>query len=178
MRSTGQTDEALHAAIALLPFADATSLDLGPLARDLAACGATVTRLASMELPPGAFNTKRRQYDAHALLERVARVAARGRILGVTAADLYVPRLNFVFGLAHSSGRAAIISLARLHAADPAIARMRALKEAIHEIGHMLGLGHCADARCVMYFSNMLADTDRKGHGFCRRCRAQIEGIS
>jgi hypothetical protein len=60
-----------------------------------------------------------------------------------------------VFGLAESQGRVALISLARLSAnAEPGKARARALKEALQELGHTLGLGHCDNSRCVMRFSN------------------------
>ncbi len=51
----------------------------------------------------------------------------------------------------------------------------RVVKEAIHELGHTYGLGHCRDARCIMYFSNSLLDTDRKGAAFCVNCRRMVE---
>jgi predicted Zn-dependent protease len=100
------------------------------------------------------------------------------RVLGVTDADLYVDSLNFVFGLAESPGRAAVISTARLRNADETLCRSRVLKEAIHELGHTLGLGHCHDPRCVMHFSNTLADTDRKGSRLCQNCRARLSAGS
>jgi len=53
---------------------------------------------------------------------------------------------------------------------------VRAVKEAVHELGHTFGLDHCSDPRCVMHFSNMLADTDRKGREFCPSCRARLAG--
>ena len=71
----------------------------------------------------------------------------------------------------------AVISLARLYPEfygqprDPGLFKARAVKEAVHELGHLLGLGHCPDPACVMAFSNSLADTDRKGPGFCAPCR-------
>jgi archaemetzincin len=98
-------------------------------------------------------------------------------ILGVTGVDLTAPGLNFVFGLADPRGRVAVISLARLYPEfygqprDPRLFKARAVKESVHELGHLLGLDHCPDPACVMAFSNSLADTDRKGPGFCRRCR-------
>ena len=91
--------------------------------------------------------------------------------------DLTVPGLNFVFGLADPASRGAVISLARLYPEfygqprDPGLFKARALKEAVHELGHLLGLGHCPDPACVMAFSNSLSDTDRKGPEFCARCR-------
>ena len=101
-------------------------------------------------------------------------------ILGVTGVDLTAPGLNFVFGLADPRGRAAVISLARLYPEfygqprDPGRFKARAVTEAVHELGHLLGLGHCSDPACVMAFSNSLADTDRKGPGFCRACREKL----
>jgi DNA polymerase-4 len=89
----------------------------------------------------------------------------------VTEHDLYAGGLNFVFGLAECPGRAALISLYRLgQEAGEALFRERALKEALHELGHSLSLGHCPDSCCVMHFSNCLADTDRKGSEPCARC--------
>jgi archaemetzincin len=48
------------------------------------------------------------------------------------------------------------------------------VKEAVHELGHTLRLAHCSNAGCVMYFSNSLDDTDRKGDTYCERCVARL----
>lgn len=101
-------------------------------------------------------------------------------ILGVTGVDLTAPGLNFVFGLADPGGRAAVISLARLYPEfygqprDPRLFKARAVTEAVHELGHLMGLDHCPNPACVMAFSNSLADTDRKGPGFCEACREKL----
>lgn len=85
-----------------------------------------------------------------------------------------IPIDHFVFGIA-SPGGACVVSTARLAiGADDALFRARLLKEAVHELGHTLGLEHCTDPGCVMHFSNSLADTDRKGAACCRRCTARI----
>ena len=101
-------------------------------------------------------------------------------ILGVTGVDLAAPGLNFVFGLADPRNRTAVISLARLYPEfygqprDPRLFTARAVTEAVHELGHLMGLGHCPDQACVMFFSNSLADTDMKGPGVCRLCREKL----
>ncbi len=48
------------------------------------------------------------------------------------------------------------------------------VKEAVHDLGHTCGLGHCRNPRCVMFFSNTLGDTDVKGPGFCAACREKV----
>jgi archaemetzincin len=83
--------------------------------------------------------------------------------------------LNFVFGEADARLGIAVFSLARLHTPDRNHFVHRAATEAIHELGHTFGLTHCDDVRCVMWFSNTLAETDRKGTEFCGAHARAIE---
>jgi archaemetzincin len=136
-----------------------------------AAMGFGVTVASERAIPVGSYDPARRQHRAEALVD-LARQEAGERVLAVTESDLYSDDLNFVFGLADSSGRAAVISLHRLRAdGDAPLFSERAVKEAIHELGHTMGLRHCPDPGCVMHFSNSLADTDRKATAMCDRCR-------
>ncbi len=145
--------------------------------------GAQVIWGPALAVPRAAYNSRRRQYQAERflpLLDQVPRTTG-ALVLGVTAVDLYVPRLNFVFGLAAEHWGLALISLARLHPRfyhlppNPEVLCRRAGVEAVHELGHLRRLDHCARPDCVMFFSNTLADTDRKGDDFCPRCRALLE---
>ncbi|MHB1007373.1 MAG: archaemetzincin family Zn-dependent metalloprotease [Chloroflexota bacterium] len=133
----------------------------------------------ALPLSDDALNPARRQYSSPWLLSHLRAVgAAEGTaVLGVVDEDLYVEGLNFVFGQAELPGQWAVISLCRLRGQGVDAAEtlyQRALKEAVHEIGHTVGLGHCPDPACVMHFSNTLADTDRKGHLPCTAC--QLKG--
>jgi len=85
--------------------------------------------------------------------------------------DGYYPGFNFVFGLAVPELMTAVVFTARLRGAR---FEERLAKEITHEAGHLYGLGHCDDPRCVMYFSNSIYDTDRKTPYFCQRCRRQL----
>lgn len=128
------------------------------------------------------YNPSRRQYHSTKLLtalEQSARGIDAVKVLGVTDVDLYVPTLNFVFGEAQCLGRVALISTHRLHPeyygeTDPELFRKRVLKEAVHELGHTLGLGHCVNQACVMFFSNSIMDTDRKDYRLCANCLRKI----
>ena len=103
-------------------------------------------------------------------------------LLAVADVDLYVNSLNFVFGEADPTNRAAVISVIRLRQSfyglrnNSKLFLKRTGKEAIHELGHVLGLRHCLNPRCVMFFSNSLADTDRKEDDFCKKCRNSLRG--
>jgi len=132
-----------------------------------------------LEVPSKAYNPMRRQYRSSSILESIE-VAENQIVLGVIEDDIYTGHLNFVFGEAELNGSKAIISLRRLRPneygmKDGNLLRLRALKEAIHEIGHVLGLTHCSNPKCVMHFSNSVFDTDVKDWKYCDVCREKLE---
>jgi archaemetzincin len=127
------------------------------------------------------FDEKRRQFYSTAILQYLERAGdPDARVLGVTAADLFVPVLTFVFGEAQLDGNCAVVSTARLaeeHYGMPPredLLRERLAKEAAHELGHTFGLRHCADWRCVMASSHAVERLDVKGAEFCPHCRKAI----
>jgi archaemetzincin len=127
-----------------------------------------------------AYNSERKQYFSSKLLASLGKLERDERVVGIADVDLYVPRLNFVFGEADIVSGTAIVSLCRLRpeyyglAPDEALFLGRATKEIVHELGHTFGLGHCPNNKCVMHFSNSLADTDLKEALFCHKCRPKI----
>ncbi|RLF01613.1 MAG: archemetzincin [Thermoprotei archaeon] len=128
------------------------------------------------------FDKSRGQYFSPLILAFLRRYADElvphnyDKILGIMNADAYSNGLNFVFGEAELGGRVAIVYLKRLSTAFYGLSEnyqlflLRCLKEAVHELGHTLGLRHCAVRRCVMHFSNSIIDTDFKDYRFCGRC--------
>ena len=127
-----------------------------------------------------AYNPQRKQYFSSKLLAFLKKSQGEERVVGIADVDLFVPRLNFVFGEAVILSGTAIVSLCRLRqeyyglAPDEALFMERATKEIVHELGHTFGLGHCPNNKCVMHFSNSLADTDVKEAHFCNECRPKI----
>jgi archaemetzincin len=127
-----------------------------------------------------AYNSERKQYLSSKLLGYLRKPDRDERVVGIADVDLYVPVLNYVFGEADIASGTAIVSLYRLRqeyyglAPDEALFLKRATKEIVHELGHTFGLGHCPNTKCVMHFSNSLADTDLKQVYFCNKCRPKI----
>ena len=137
-----------------------------------------------LSVPQGAFDKKRSQYNSSLLLNEVRVYAAKKkqvfhRILGVVDADMYAFGLNYVFGEAYTPGVAALVSVWRLKPEfykdkpNQALNLLRAQKEAVHEVGHTLGVKHCPRSLCVMHFSNSIFDTDKKQNLLCDECYLQ-----
>ncbi|MDD5172038.1 MAG: archaemetzincin family Zn-dependent metalloprotease [Candidatus ainarchaeum sp.] len=133
------------------------------------------------------FRSERKQYDAGAFLREMGRFSEPGtKTVFMVREDMFSTPLNFVFGLAAADS--CVVATARL---DPrfygkvddgkkagALFKERLFKEMMHELGHTLGMPHCNDKKCVMAFSNSIADVDHKGAGFCKNCQKalKIEG--
>jgi archaemetzincin len=146
----------------------------------------TVTLITKpLPVPKEAFNETRQQHRSNIILRKIHAYAEKkktlDRVLGIVNVDIYAQELNFVFGEAEYPGKAALISLWRLRpefygkAPNTELPVERSAKEAVHEIGHTLGLQHCSNPFCAMYFSNSTFETDRKQSLFCSKCYLKIE---
>ena len=106
---------------------------------------------------------------------------AGGKVLGVTDQDLFIPILTYVFGEAQLGGRVAVVSTARLTEdvalAGPRLFEDRLVKEAIHELGHVFGLTHCATPVCVMGRSGGVRDVDSKRADLCEDCLERLDAV-
>lgn len=136
-----------------------------------------------MQIPLDSYDSKRKQFNSSRILSKISTFCKNYGLehaLGITEVDLFVSHLNFVFGEAEYGGRTAIISLFRLRPEfynekpDENLFVERSVKEAVHEVGHMLALGHCDNPTCVMFFSNSILDTDRKGVLPCEKCKLLV----
>jgi len=128
--------------------------------------------------PSFAYFAETNQYHSTQILEYLDRLNGKQNILlAVTDLDLYVPILTFVFGEAQLGGTCAVVSSHRLSQEfyglppDPGLLSERLVKEAVHEVGHTLGLTHCEDYECVMAASHAVEWLDLKGTALCAECR-------
>lgn len=166
----------------LVPVGGAPLHLLPPLARALdARFGTRAAVAAPLPLSPAWRDADTGRYRADDVLDAlIARMDEGGEeawVLGVAEVELCAPGHPTVFGVATVAGCCAVVGLGGLkdaNARDETTLRRRLEKAATHELGHVAGLEHCADPRCVMYPSRDIADTDRKGMEFCGRCRTDV----
>lgn len=139
-----------------------------------------------LEVPEEAYVPERDQYLSSAMLNDLRgsiEDAHQDKVLWITHVDLFVRDLNFIFGEAEAAGQHAIVSLARLNQTfygkpeDEVLLQSRLVKESVHELGHVCGLGHCPDRKCVMFFSNHIWDTDQKSSDFCPQCQQALDNL-
>lgn len=144
----------------------------------------TITSIDEKLLISHAYNAERGQYNGSIILGSVrsllsSQIGKNEKVVVVLDRDLYVPGLNFIFGIAEFPGKFAIVSITRLRESfyglqeNIGILMERLKKEILHELGHTFGLDHCPNF-CVMMFSNCIDEVDMKPPKYCKRCKAKI----
>lgn len=129
-----------------------------------------------------AYNVIKRKYLSSALCETIRSCFPQDAkyVLGITDVDTYENYSNFVYNNFNNDNKVGLISIHRLNPAfftqssESDVFFQRILKEATHEIGHLLGFMHCFNSNCVMYFSYSTGDTDKKGTFFCMECEKKL----
>jgi archaemetzincin len=166
----------------LLPIGNLDERLLKTLAPTLAESFRVSCRILDSPLNPEfAFHPERGQYHSSELLQIMQSYAAEGswRMLGITAVDLYIPILTFVFGEAQVGGPCAVVSFHRLTQQfyglphDHVLLTERLVKEAVHEVGHTFDLTHCEDYSCAMAPSHAVEWIDLKDKTLCPSCQGR-----
>jgi archaemetzincin len=145
-----------------------------------------VRRHAAVPLPKDAWYAPRKRYRADVLLEHlgalVADMPAGTRALGLTSVDISTAKDGFkdwgVFGLGELGGTAAVVSGFRLwrKTKDKQKIEWRVTNTAVHEVGHVLGLDHCDEPRCVMLDAQGgITNTDESSGGPGPSCAAKLD---
>jgi len=136
----------------------------------------------SLVVTRSALNATRKQLFLSTLTAKVLRAFPEddGIRLAITDFDLYKTSHRFIFGEGDEALGVAVVSLHRLRSEfygeqpDANQLFQRTLKESVHQLGHALGLKHCFNARCAMYYSNSVFETDNKLPHFCEVCERRL----
>jgi archaemetzincin len=166
----------------LLPVGEIGDALLQELRMAIPRCFQVSCEILPVTLDPGpVFHPERQQYHSSELLQRMQSLVGPSswRLLGIASVDLYIPILKYVFGEAQVGGPCAVVSCYRLRqefyglAPDEELLRQRLVKEAVHELGHTIGLRHCQDYRCAMASAHAVEWIDIRDGVPCEACRAQ-----
>src|SRR6185369_10046975 len=114
-------------------------------------------------------DAKRGQYDADQLINRLARRCPEDALvyIGITEKDLFVPGLNFVFGVGDRRQRSGIYSLTRYETDELPLFTRRSVNLLGHEAGHILSINHCVEYSCIMQGANSLEEHDSHPMHLC-----------
>ena len=158
-----------------------------PVARNISAIIGIPVTIDENHVRMMGYVVERKQVDAQVLLDSLFAYKHRHGIhepvLMVVSQDLFKNGNSSVFGLARESVGAAVVSSARLgneyygKAGNDEDLIDRLTKEGTHEVGHLLGLGHCTDHECIMFRPDTLDELDGKKKMFCDSCRGDLEII-
>lgn len=130
------------------------------------------------------------QYDARGLLDRAARrlPANAHSMLLLVNVDLYVfEGQRYAFGWSTLRNRLGVVGFSRLDpgahsgfspAEVPGVVLRRGLRVAVHEVGHMFGLGHCQAFRCLMNGVLDLKELDQAPMRLCPLCLRKLHVVT
>ena len=128
------------------------------------------------------YDHTRAQVNAACLIELVPEPELGYSNLALTGADLFMPALTYVFGISHLGGRRGLVSWFRLHPEEAGPAThgrflRRITTEAVHELGHGMGLVHCVVPDCAMHRSLWPEGVDLKNPEYCPACLATLSSL-
>jgi len=113
------------------------------------------------------------QYDAENVIENMNISSTGDKHLIITNEPLSFEG-TFVFGISYLDGDVGIFSTYKLKD-ESGSANARIRKQAIKQIGYMIGYKHCDQHHCVMYQTATCDDLDKTSASFCDDCHRTFQ---
>lgn len=142
-----------------------------------------VVFLTPVALPESAFYRPRNRYRAEIILDFLEERCPKhsSKILGLTGKDISTTKGEYydwgIFGLGTLGGKSCIVSTYRLGKGKVSNKQFyeRFIKVVNHEIGHTLGLFHCARKHCLMEDAKgSIKTVDHETGKFCPSCKQYL----
>ena len=156
--------------------------------------GKRVIILPKINMPHTFLNLKKgERYSADSIILFLSQGVndSISQVVGITGKDIYTtlrdekgnirkPRRKYevwgIMGLGFRPGKTCIVSNFRLKTTDRKKFEHRLRTVVLHEMGHNLGLPHCANARCIMNDANgTIASVDSTLDNYCDSCRMKLQ---
>jgi archaemetzincin len=148
--------------------------------------GFRIKVLDRADMPPQAYYKPRHRYRADKLLDFLEADAMKGTdcsiMVGFTKLDISVTKGKHkdwgIFGLGSSFQHSCVISTFRLGRKTKSARTkiIRTIKVVNHEVGHVLGQGHCESERCLMNDARgKISTVDNETGQLCELCIKEIE---
>lgn len=139
--------------------------------------------LSPLRTPQCAFDEQRRQYNAATIIRTLESINFEddAKVVAIVNVDLFIPIFTHVMGEAQEGGKFALVSMYRLMKGGvgnrPSTSKIlkRLVKVALHELGHLFDVVHCADEKCLMHFAGNIQDIDHIMLNFCTYCERYLE---
>jgi archaemetzincin len=165
--------------ICVIPIGEVPPADVAFACDVLAAhLGREAVVFEPLPLQESYYYPERGQYGAAGFLRYVQANAPPEafRVFGLTAQDITIPDLNFMFGMGGCPGKCAVLSTRRLdyYGEGRDLRYVRFAKLLIHESGHTFGLLHCRQPRCAMKFADGYGTLDYTRLAMCERCEKRF----
>lgn len=130
-----------------------------------------------LAIPTSAYVVERKRYRADTLIAYLRDTKNADTIsMGLTHYDISTSKGDIkdwgVMGLGYRPGRACVVSTFRLKKSNK---NEQLIKVVLHELGHTLGLDHCADKSCLMRDAEGGNPLDQE-KDFCARCKKHLAG--
>lgn len=183
-------EENKHKIIALQPLDDYDTEHLGFISEELGVLFARKVVILEPIRMPSAFRLAPnvQYYSADSILNMLSGHLNKEiiEVVGITNKNIFIftknenkattnlwrQNISSVFGFGDYPGNCSVVSDYLFKTTDTKLLRHRLRSVIIHEIGHNLGLDHCAFDKCPMSEENRkIPVLDNSGNDYCDRCK-------
>ncbi|MEO0184872.1 MAG: hypothetical protein ABIL22_00010 [candidate division WOR-3 bacterium] len=173
--------------LAILPFGNVSKAIIDSTVSGISSLyDVEITVLECVPLPVNEYYKPNKRYRAEKILYYLeSNVDTKyAKVLGLTTKDISTTKEQYhdwgIFGLGTLNGRVCVISTYRLRRkkASDSLFYARLKKVVNHELGHVFGLEHCPNDRCLMEDAcGKIKTVDEETGALCPECASKVRNF-